>query len=345
MTILLEEKQMSWKKTMFIVLSTSLLLLGFVMTLNYFVNPLGKYASRELPTLVWTGREDKANLLEQYQNNPEVLILGSSRTMKLDPAYIEEKTNLDTFNAGVNSARTEDYYVMLKYAVEELNVKPKYVILGIDVEGFHNNAPPDDRLVYNQKFAKYLYEDDKESTFSMLKSLITYDQTAASARSLMFAMTEYPTKETAYDKNGFLHYVKKEEEIKKGEFQADIDSYVIKYKNRFNNFTEIDKGRKNYFDHFLAFAEENEIEVIGFITTLHNDVLEELQKTRNYDERKKELLAFLDLMKDKHSNFSYNDFDTVDKYNGSLAAFYDGAHIREENANKLAMRLMKEVKK
>jgi hypothetical protein len=321
-----------------------LLLLGSVMALNYFVNPLGKYASRELPTLVWTARADKANFLEQYHKNPEVLILGSSRTMKVDPNYIKEKTNLDAFNAGVNSARAEDYYVMLKYAVEELNMKPKYVILGIDVEGFHNNVPPDDRLVYNEKFAKYLYEEDKKSTFSLLKSMVTYDQTAASARSLMFAMTEYPTKETAYDNNGFLHYLKKEEEIKKGKFKADIDSYVIKYKDRFNNFTTIDNRRKNYFDDFLAFAEENDIKVISFITTLHDDVVEELRKTRNYDERKKELVTFLDLMEKKHNHFSYNDFDTVDKYNGSLAAFYDGAHIGEENANKITIRLLQEVK-
>ncbi|TLS36661.1 hypothetical protein [Pseudalkalibacillus caeni] len=335
---------MSWKKMMFIVLSTSLLLLGFVMALNYFVNPLGKYASRELPSLVWTGRADKANLLQKYNNNPDVLVLGSSRTMKINPNYIEEKTDLNAFNAGVNSARAEDYYVMLKYALEDLDVKPEYVILGIDLEGFHNNAPLDDRLIYNQRFARYLHPEDRENKLSMLKSLISYDQTVATGRSLSFAMTEYPTKKAAYDNDGYLHYPKKEKQIKEGKFKADIDSYIKKYKGRFNNFTAIDEGRKDYLNDFLTLAEENDIQVIGFITTLHDDVLAELRKTRDYDERKAELTDFLNKMKQEHTNFTYNDFDEVKKYAGYEEAFYDGAHIREENADKITTRLLQEAK-
>lgn len=334
---------MAWRKMILFVLLISGIVIVGVMGLNYVVNPLGKYDSTNLPSLVWTGRADKVELLEEFDEQPDVLILGSSRSMKLDPDFIEDLSGLTAFNAGVNSARAEDYYVMLRYILEHMDKKPKYILLGIDVEAFHNKTAIDDRLLYNETLAQYLHDDDKASLADKLRTLLSYNETAATFTSLYYAATGYPKPETTYEDDGFLHYIEKEQEIVEGDFQPEIDEYIEKYRSRFNGFTELSKDRKRYFQQFLALAEKHNIVVFGFITTLHDDVIADLRKTRNYDEIKAELIEFLNEQQTQHDHFHYEDFDRVDQYGGSLTAFYDGAHIHEENANLIIEKLLKKA--
>lgn len=310
------------------------------MAMNYFVNPLGKYDSNLLPSLVWTGRSDKANLLKKQDENPEVLVLGSSRTMKIDPQFIEEKTGLTSFNAAVNSANAEDYYTMLRYSLDTLEHKPKAVILGIDVEAFHNNSPIDERLLFNTSLSKFLNDQDQISIIDMLTSLLSYKETVSSFVSLYYKLTEYPKRSTYYDEDGFLHYAKKSGEITNENYDSKVKEYIDRYKARFDGYTDLCKKRKDYFERFLALAEEEDIQVIAFITTLHDDIIHELNKTRNYADIKQELVTYLDGLKKDNGHFVYEDFDRVEKYDGSLTAFYDGAHIHEHNANLITEQLL-----
>ncbi len=335
---------MSWKKMSVAIMLTAAFLLVGVIAVNYFVNPLGKYSSREFPSLVWTARADKAQLLSEYEQEPEVLVLGSSRSMKIDPEFIEKQTDKPSFNASVNSAMAEDYYVMLKYALEEVGVKPEVILLGIDVESFHNGRDPDERLVYNDRFLKYLHDKDRPNMGDRVKTMLTYDEVRGSFRSLYFSATAYPEPMATYTENGFLHYPKRERKLEKGTYKPKIQEYVGKYQDRYKGYTKVDEDRKDYFEKFLQLAEENDIEVAGFITTLHDDVIKALDEDHVYSDRKKEVTAFLSEMEKKYSHFSYKDFDRVDKYDGSLEAFYDGAHIQEKNANIITAELLNEVK-
>ncbi|WP_066175930.1 DUF1574 family protein [Bacillus marinisedimentorum] len=334
---------MSWKKMSIAIMLSAAFLLGGLMVVNYFVNPLGKYSSREFPSLVWTARADKAQLLSEFEQEPEVLVLGSSRSMKIDPGFIEQQTDKPSFNASVNSAMAEDYYVMLKYALEEVDVKPEAILLGIDVESFHNGRTADDRLVYNNRFLKYLHDKDRPNIGERVKTMLTYDEVAGSFRSLYFSATEYPEPMATYTENGFLHYPERERKLEKGTFEPKIKEYVEKYQGRYKGYTAVDADRQDYFEKFLQLAAENDIKVAGFITTLHDDVIKALDEDNVYSDRKKEVTAFLSEMEEKYSHFSYKDFDRVEKYDGSLEAFYDGAHIQEENANIITAELLSEV--
>src|SRR5262245_27383806 len=53
---------------------------------NYLVNPLGYYPLRLLPSLRWSSRAAKLELICAVK--PKVLVLGSSRTMRLVPASV-----------------------------------------------------------------------------------------------------------------------------------------------------------------------------------------------------------------------------------------------------------------
>ena len=131
-----------WRRFFLRLLWTAVLGLFSIAVLNLVVNPDGIFPLHIMPQLSWGGRPLKAEMLKKVASPPQALILGSSRVMALPPAEVERATGLRTFNAGVEVAKAEDFYVMLRYAIEATHLRPKLLLLGCDVEAFHNQEPP-----------------------------------------------------------------------------------------------------------------------------------------------------------------------------------------------------------
>lgn len=320
----------------------AILILILLSCLNYIVNPLGKYSSNYFKPLIRTSRSEKTTLLNKIEYKPEIIILGSSRSMKLDPNYIEKRIGVKAFNASVNSAKAEDYYAMLMYILNKTDIKPKAVFVGIDIEAFHNHLPPDERLLNHQSLSNYL-NGNNLNNHHIYADLISLDQTKYSLKSISFALKGYPEKTSSFDYDGFLHYLIREKEKKEGTFQLEkhIKNSIDDYLGRFKGYSDTDKERLDYFQKFLHLSQQNDIRVIGFITTLHDEVLRELINKRNYNILKINLLTNLLEFESAFTNFKFVDFDNVNAYNGSLTDFYDGGHIAEENSNKIAEELIK----
>jgi hypothetical protein len=58
-------------------------------------------------------RMQKTDLIQRLASPPEVVILGGSRALRFDPAYILERTGLVGFNAAVTGARPEDAWALV----------------------------------------------------------------------------------------------------------------------------------------------------------------------------------------------------------------------------------------
>ena len=322
----------------FIILTIAILTL--IASINFIVNPLGKYPSKYFEPLIWTSRAEKTSLLSQVKYNPKVIILGSSRSMKLSPKFIEERLGLKTFNACVDSARAEDYYTMLMYILNETDIKPKAIFIGIDIEAFHNNLQPDKRLLNHSILSKYL--DDNSAYKNRYSDLISIQQTKLSLQSILYYFKGYPEKTSSFNDDGFLHYLVWEKEKKEGTLQLEenIKNSISSYLVRFSGYSDTEAKRLNYFREFLQLSYQNDIKVIGFITTLHDEVLKELINKRDYHKLKNNLLGHLTDIESEFNNFKFVDFDNVHVYGGTLKDFYDGAHIAEENSNKISEKLI-----
>ena len=106
-----------------------------VIVVNVVVNPYGYYPIHLFRPLTWSSRLIKTELLEAGPA-PHILILGSSRSMKLAPRDVVRQPGQKAFNASVDSARVEDWYVLLRLALSLPGARVTDVILGIDVEAF-----------------------------------------------------------------------------------------------------------------------------------------------------------------------------------------------------------------
>ena len=318
-----------------------LLVAGLVLlvaSLNFIVNPMGIYPLRVVPPVQWNTRAIKPALLAKADPKPEVLILGSSRSMQIAPAQVRELTGMPAFNAGVDSAMAEDDYVMLRYAVERAGVVPRLALIGIDVEAFHNALPVDDRLLETDAFAGMLPVQGLSARKKFTK-LFSSQQTHLMVRSLRIQLTGTAPVHNYYDLDGFLHYGDYEREIASGRY--DVERHVRRdaqdYVERIRGFTRISEQRRKYLEDLLQYSRDHGIKVALFITPLGPRVAAAV-RAHGYEQRRVEVLGMLTELGARYGATVY-DLSSVEKFGGDPNGFWDGAHMTARN-NSLVTRLI-----
>lgn len=313
-----------------------LMLVGIAL-LNFLVNPMGIYPTKLFPTATWNTRDMKAELLDRASPKPQALILGSSTAMKVAPAEVERLTGLPTFNAAVAGALAEDYYFMLRYAVERAHADPKLVIIGVDVEAFHNHRPMDETLL-ESKALRYLFpRNELLLGWKRFYKLFTLQQLRLSVRSLRLRTLV----KTHLEPDGYLRYDVHEAERARGHY--DLDSKVEEgagaWLDHYSGYTGISAERQEYLEATLRYCHERGIKVVLFVTPLHPRVVAAIE-SKGYGDRKKEVLAMLGRVS-KEWNVPVYDFSSIESFGGNPAWFYDGAHTDERNSDLMTVRLLK----
>src|SRR5205814_2373867 len=79
-----------------------------VLAFDAAVDPWGQLGTGLFPSLIPTDRPAKAKLVDRLAAPPELVVFGSSRALKIDPAYLQRKLGLRGFNAGVSDGEPED---------------------------------------------------------------------------------------------------------------------------------------------------------------------------------------------------------------------------------------------
>jgi hypothetical protein len=123
---------------------------------NYLVNPWGIYAPRLVEARVLDERGQKCALLRQFRPPPAQLVLGSSRVMRFEPAYLEQRTGLRTFNLAVPSAAPVDCLALYRYATEAVKAPVRSVLLGVDTRALFGRDSNFRELAANRELRPFL---------------------------------------------------------------------------------------------------------------------------------------------------------------------------------------------
>ena len=313
-----------------------LLLLGIAL-LNFFVNPMGIYPTRLIPTATWNTRDMKAELLDHASPKPEALILGSSTAMKLAPAEVERLTGLPTFNAAVAGGLAEDYYYMLRYSVERAHADLKLVIIGVDVEAFHNHLPMDETLLESESLRYLFPRNELLLEWKRVYKLFTLQQLRLSVRSLRLRTLV----KTHLEPDGYLRYDIHEKERAGGHYDLDskVEEKAGEYLDRYSGYTGISAERQKYLEDTLRYCHERGIKAVLFVTPLHPRVVAAIN-SKGYGDRKKEVLAMLGRVS-KEWNVPVYDFSSIENFGGNPTWFYDGVHTDERNSDLMTVQLLK----
>lgn len=331
--------------------------LAVIMTANYLVDPLDLYPPRLFEPMVRSSRVTKLRLLvEENRARPEAIVLGSSRSMQIAPATIARATGQPTFNLSTDSARAEDYYATLRWLVEDAGVTPRLLIIGADVEAFHNHVVPDERLLAIPELAKYLRHGERSGARDdRLRRLVSQQQTYATGMSLARTVWRAGLRtaglrrggdpvHTHFEADGYLRYDDWERERAGGRFALDpyVEASVVEYRNRFKDFTGLSEQRTDYFRATLQYARARRIATIVFLTPLHPAVIRALEPL-DYDRRLHEVASFLSV-ETQQTGATFHDFSRIERFAGDPTGFWDGGHMDPANCERLTRRLLETVR-
>jgi hypothetical protein len=316
--------------------------LSAISVLNFVVNPLGYYPVSIFHPLTWSTRQIKAALM--ISSPPvEALILGSSRTMSLSPAEIHRLSGLRAFNASVDSARIEDDLAIFRFATEERGWNLREVVVGLDVEAFHDGIPPDPRLSTAPEFRHWLPWTPRLRVITgALKDLVSLGQAHQSLRSIELHIAGLSPRENVFQRDGWNDAEAWDEKFARGLVRSDIDVSLGEYSNRYAGFQHVDVDRARMFEDLLASASRRGMKVRAFLTPLHPKVLERLRRERDFERLRNEVVSTLRDLESKNAGFSFRDYTEVQSFGGSVDLFMDGAHVRKGNADRILAALYRD---
>ncbi len=314
--------------------------------LNFVVNPFKLYYLNILPPAEVNPRELKGILLRAMDPPPQVLILGSSRVMTLDPQYVTKLTGEPCFNFGGPSAMSEDYYATLRYAREYCHEPIDTVIVGVDLEALHPHLPTQPQGKFLPEYARFLPNRESRMDLFIQRVLLLFslEQTGDSITALTHIIQKKTGEENIeYRPDGMALMAKRNEQIAAGTFDLDkiIAKRVRKYPARslgLSSYTELGEKRKEYWLDFLEYCRDNKIRVYAFLTPYHPKVLEliEEQGGGHIIEEASEFLA--ETTADYGGTFK--NFIRVENFGGDTRLFYDEIHYRPENGITLLNHLL-----
>jgi hypothetical protein len=299
-----------------------------LLTLQYIIDPYDLYSWQIIPPIAPNVREHKVeNYLNHTSRDFETIVLGSSRSMRLNFGN-------NAYNFGVDDARSEDIYCILRFVLAHCKIAPKRVIVGIDPEFFHNLHPTNLQLLNESLLEKYLIDDlvDVEG--------IRDDLLAKLSRSLNNSFVSFYDYFCGITEDEYLNISKGTplEEMSRLDLHEVHPDFDKVYRARFEKFTHLDLGRIVYFNAFIDLCSANNIEVIGLVTVLHPQLDYILDLQGIYPVRMLDMFEYFDTI--EYPLFSCYDFSTPAKFGGDDYDFIDPSHIGDYNAELLVERLL-----
>ena len=324
------------------VLGTALAVAGRV------VDPRDDFGGGVCPPVTMDSRREKMRLFTAYAASGGVggLILGSSRSMKLDPKDLEARLGVRFFNFSVDSARAEDLLAIYRWARRQ-GVTLRHLVIGLDVEALHDVEASDPRLEGNGELGAALAGGGRSAgplarlaeAAARYEAVFTATYVEDLARSVARCLRRSSGKRplTEFGRDGYLHYVKLEAERAAGTFDVDrrIGESLGEYVIRFRDMRGLSPKRARDLETLIREATADGLTVKIWLTTLHPRTAQYLGERTAYANLLERTRAYLAHLGATYGADTY-DYSSPDRYGGSLTDWYDGAHIDEKNAARVA---------
>jgi hypothetical protein len=298
-----------------LVALTSILLIAIAVT-NYLVNPLNYYQTCLFEPLVQTAREEKVARLQELTTAPSGLVLGSSRVLKFEPDYLNERTGLDFYR-------------------QQFSVWPKIILIGVDEYAFSTGEPIDPDLICNQQLSSKIPEFiTLENRLLPWQSLIAWQQTSLSIKSIAQQLVQGEAQEKLESlcPDGKIVYHQREQKIADGtyDFQSALEYNLQEYRSILSRYHGLSQPRVAILRDTLRECSEAGCEVSFFYTPLHARLRQELEADPKYELRMSELQTTISELASQ-INAQVFDFSQVESFSGDPNCFVDGIHPLEYN--------------
>jgi hypothetical protein len=324
-----------------VLLLTALLLVGAVVGFNAYVDPYGTVGTGALPPVTWTDRSLKVNLVEHLRVAPGVVVLGSSRAMKVQPSFITSRTRLTAFNAAVSSGRPVDAWAFTNFIHARFPAAHSRYLWLLDIEAFRQ-WPVDPGLLNTPQLAGFLSVGTRIGTrFGQLPLLFSWQTFWKSLQSVRHsahqpaAALRTSIGGTQFAPDGFRVLDYHDRNLAKGlslakELPATIRQGVATYRG---DYSRLDPTAESYFQRTLSFMNGLGATPVIVLTPMQPEMLARVASL-GYDARYHDVLAYLRSLQGRY-RFVLLDFTHLASFGGRAADFYDGYHMTVANTQRL----------
>ncbi len=339
-----EIDQAKGRKTLWFLLGVvvvALLVMAAVGAFNTLADPYGLIGMKLLPTVTTSDRTIKADAIQNLKQGPELVVLGSSRSLRYEPSYLEQKTGLRTFNAGVNGiGGTADAWAMVNFIHDTWPMAdPKYLWL-LDVESFvpfkiqgrTANEPRLAQYVEGSGTIKRTPANVARKVWQNRSSVFSW----VTAKDAVRVMMNRDKVKRTYDKYR-EKFLPDGGQVERPWTQKEWDRRWPKSVKRYgdlyrNAYKELDPKAQWYFEKTLAFMNEQGATPLIVLTPINPKLLKTVGPL-GWPERHQQVVDYVESLKDKY-DFVFIDITDITRWGADPKQFYDGVHMTTINTRR-----------
>jgi len=339
-----EIDQSKGRQTLWFLLVLALaaaLMMAAVGTLNVLADPYGLVGTKLLPTVTTSDRTIKADFIEKLKQPPQLVVLGSSRSMRYEPAYLQQKTGLRTFNAGVNGiGGTADAWAMTNFIHDTFpDSHPAYLWM-VDVESF---VPFEiqGRTASEPRLAQYVDGSGttQRTTGAIVKSI--WDNrssvfswvTAKDAVRVLLNRKKVKASLQAYRSKFLPSGVLAQRLWTKKEWDRRFPKSVKRYGDLYRNaYKKLDPEAQRYFEKTLKYMNDHGSTPLLALTPINPKLLAVVGPLGWYT-RHQQVVDYIDSLHGKYK-FVFVDITDITKFGADPKQFYDGVHMTTINTRR-----------
>ncbi|MCW2925976.1 MAG: hypothetical protein JWM98_3380 [Thermoleophilia bacterium] len=310
-------------------------------------------------------RQAKLDLMDRLPAPPGVLVLGSSRSMKLNPVEIHKDTGEDAFNAGVSGGTAKDMYLYARYADElwgKQDATFPHLVIGVvsDVFRYSGTSSLDPRL------KKFLPKSQSDSgRLEVAKELLQAKTVEGAARAVHRVVKHDGVGALLHPEQGAgkidaeLATTGKQRgnqlenlsprgmQLFDPGIEGDKSKLPVRVERQMRtfarggyeadpNFTGIDARSLELFRRMIKMANSHGDVPTVWITPFQPGALKYLPKDK-YEARNRTYKAALrKLLASGDVKFTFVDeTEELDSFGGNPEDFHDGIHMKEANTERL----------
>ena len=306
--------------------------LALVFTLNALVDPLSLMGTKLLPPAVETDRSIKLDLIDKLTTNPEVVVLGSSRSRQAEPAVIDKLTGLKTgFNAGVTGGNASDAWVMIRNIAARFPHGKRTYVWFVDYPLASNGINP--QLAEDRRSGPYLGGQSVRFSLADVGTYLGFQATTASYRVLKACIEGHCRGSLLYNADGSLrgaalkYLPENAPSLKKAVAQK-----LAAVRTQSRTLPPYTAQQLSYFEEALGWMNAHGATPVIVLNPQYPNVYRLLQK--RHSQREAEALAELHKLQQRY-RFAVVDCSDVRVWGGKARDFNNATHVNRRNMRRM----------
>jgi hypothetical protein len=313
---------------------------------NAVVDPLGSVGTGLVRPAVFSDHAERLKLIGRLKQPPQLVVLGSSRALKAEPAYLRQLTGLTAFNAAASNGKTADAFAYANLFHDrwpDARIRHLWVL---EVEAFRP-LPPSPQLLAEPALARHFPASLRASTrLDDLQRLFEWRTTKSSVKTVLRAVRggKQPGQvDLAAD--GFRSVDQHDRSEAAGiPFATRLAESIATARNFIPAMQRsgLSADSRRYFEQAVADMNRFGDAPVIVLGPVHPAYRAAFGGAAAYDRLNARLTTYLAGLRDR-LRFTVVDLRDLESFGGSPDEFYDGIHLHVANMRKLLAAAVQEA--